>query len=126
MPSYFETDEDARNKLIKEAILPHLETDESGRIIKIVNGYAGVDEAALSILAYAAERGKFDEYAKVLEEHFKNELDTVHPDNLVTKRRKTERFFLECYKELGIEPQFKPVTEEERKLSLEPRLRCTR
>ena len=78
------------------------------RATKIVNNYVGLDLNALSVLAYAAERGKFDEFANKLEEHYKSSLTYVHPEARrvaqIPGAFRAELFFLECYKDMGIKP----------------------
>ena len=79
------------------------------RATKIVTDYVGQDENALSVLAYAAEQGRFDEFAKKLEEHYQENLQFVHPEARMNTQFpgvvRAERFFLECYESMGIEPQ---------------------
>jgi len=113
LDEFFEIAEENRVAFIEENILGKLPEDirESvkPRVLKIVNDYVGRDLDALSILAYAAERGMFEEFAKKLEENYKENLCYVHPE----ARRiielggtfRTEHFILDCYKEMGIKPQ---------------------
>jgi len=78
------------------------------RTKKIVNDYLGRDVDALSVLKYAAERGRFEEFAKKLEAHYQKSLQYVDPMSrikVVTPGAKAaETFFLDCYRELGFQP----------------------
>jgi len=79
----FLIEEGVRTPYIDENIVGKLPEDvrESAkeRVIKIVNNYAGQDLNALSVLSYAAERGRFDEFAGKLEGHHQENLQFVHP-----------------------------------------------
>ncbi|HJX05537.1 MAG TPA: hypothetical protein VJ461_02420 [Candidatus Nanoarchaeia archaeon] len=115
LDEFFEVTEEGRITFIEKNILGKLPEDirESvkPRVLKIVNDYVGRDGDALSVLAYAAERGRFEEFAKKLEENYKENLCYVHPE----ARRilelggafRTEQFILDCYKEMDIKPQQK-------------------
>ena len=104
--------EEVRTTFIDEKIVGKLpkEVRESAktRATQIVNNYVGQDINALSVLSYAAERGKFDEFAEKLEKHYQENLLFVHPEARriakVPGSVRAERFFLECYISMGIEP----------------------
>jgi hypothetical protein len=107
-----EVPKNIRARFIDEVIAPHLSAEQrdSGkdRADRIVGSYAGADRDAISILAYAAERGKFDEFAEKLEKYHADDLNFVHPDArrvaAVPGAIKAARFFMNCYEELGIKP----------------------
>ena len=109
----FEIEESMRTDLINKHILAHLPEESrqavKQRAIRIVENFVGQDVNALSVLIYAAERGKFDEYAQRLEEHFRESLQYVHPEARriaqVPGAVRAEVFFINCYKELVIKPQ---------------------
>jgi hypothetical protein len=108
----FEVKEKIRNEFMEENIVGLLpeEIRESSRqrAQKIINNYVGVDRDAISILAYAAERNRFDEFAEKLEKHYKDSLEYVHPEARRIKQIpgavRACVFFIDCYKELGIKP----------------------
>ncbi len=64
--------------------------------------YIGRQLDAMSILLYANEREKFDEYAKKLEEKIKD-FDYIHPE-LRLARTDVSAFFFRLYADLGIAP----------------------
>ena len=78
------------------------------RAIKIVESFVGRDVDAISVLGYAAERGKFKEYAEKLEQHYEENMKYVHPEarriSQIPGAVRAERFFLNCYHEMGIKP----------------------
>jgi len=108
----FEVQIPARIVFIDENIVAHLpEKDRSEakkRATTIVEAFVGRDMDALSVLSYAAERGKFCEYAEKLENHFQESMKYVHPEARriaqIPGAVRAERFFLDCYKEMEIKP----------------------
>ena len=113
LESFFEVPEDKQKIFIDKNIIGLLPEKERGdgevRAVRIVNDYMGADRDALSILAYATEQGKFDEFAGKLETHYKDNLIKVHPEarrvKAVPGAMKAAAFFVQCYQELGIRPQ---------------------
>jgi predicted unusual protein kinase regulating ubiquinone biosynthesis (AarF/ABC1/UbiB family) len=109
----FMVPEEARTAFIDKNIVGRLPEDiresAKSRATKIVTDYVGQDLNALSVLAYAAERGRFGEFAGKLEEHYQESLQYVHPEARriaqIPGAVRAERFFLDCYKSMGIEPQ---------------------
>ena len=105
--------EEARIAFIDDNIIGKLPEDSresaKDRATKIVNDYVGQDLNALSVLAYASERGRFDEFAERLEGHYQESLQYVHPEARriaqVPGAVRAEAFFLDCYNSIGIEPQ---------------------
>ena len=108
----FQVQAGARVSFIENSIvakLPENERDNAkAGATTIVNCYAGIDVDALSVLAYAAERGKFEEFAEKLEKHYEENLSFVHPDArrlaVVPGAVRAERFFIDCYRKMGIQP----------------------
>ena len=109
--NYFEIKEEARTKFIDDLVsnVPEgsrIKTREAS--IQLIKSYEGADMDALSILYYAAERGRFDEFAEKLSIYFVENLSFVHP----MARRIAEvpgavravNFFLDCYTKMGIQP----------------------
>jgi len=78
------------------------------RANSIVVNYVGRDKAALHVLAEAAEKGKFEEYAKKLEAYHIDNLQGVDPRDRrlasTPNAIKTEKFFQDCYQSLKISP----------------------
>lgn len=111
--TYFMISEEERIAFIDKNIVEKLPEDvREGvkiRATKIVTDYIGQDVNALSVLAYAAERGRFDEFARKLEGHYQENLQYVHPEarriGQVPGAVRAEIFFLDCYKSMEIEPQ---------------------
>ncbi len=109
----FETKKTSRELFIATNIVGKLpkETQDAAKekTHAILNSYAGRDIDALSVLGYAAEQNKFDEFVKKLESHHETNLRYVHPGArrilTVPGAQRAELFFLNCYKELGIEPK---------------------
>ncbi|MBI1968812.1 hypothetical protein HYS49_02780 [Candidatus Woesearchaeota archaeon] len=108
-----EVSERVRDGFLEENIAGKLPVEQRTSAIErarsIIEGYKNREIDALSILAYAAEQGRFDEFAKRLEEHYKNNLQYVHPEARKTAQvpgtLRAEIFFLECYGTLGIKPR---------------------
>ncbi len=79
------------------------------RVKSIVISFVGRDMDALSVLALAAEKGKFEEFAERLEQYYKENLQYVHPEARrmaqVPGAIRAEAFFLNCYESLGIKAQ---------------------
>lgn len=72
------------------------------RVRRIGEQYAGRQLDATSILLYAEERGKFEEYAKKLESKPKD-FEFIHPD-LMMARTDVSAFFMRAYADLGVAP----------------------
>jgi hypothetical protein len=77
------------------------EQRERGR--RIVGNYRGRQMDTLSVLGYAQEQGRFDEFAQRLEERH-TEWRTVHSD-LMYSRTDITAFFLGLYAALGKAPR---------------------
>ncbi|MFW6047140.1 MAG: hypothetical protein ACOCP4_05090 [Candidatus Woesearchaeota archaeon] len=113
----FEIPKDKRNLLIEENIVGRLSKGTSTDVrVKVgemaketARNYEGIDSEALNILAYATEKGRFEEFAKKLKNHYNRKLYFVHPEarknNNVYAAREAERFFLDCYEALGIKSE---------------------
>ena len=109
----FIVEEEARTAFVDDNIVGKLPAairkSAKERSTKIVNDYVGQDLNALSVLAYAAERGRFDEFAEKLERHYQKNLNYVHPEARKIASHpgavRAEEFFLDCYKAMGIKPQ---------------------
>ena len=108
---YFELSEDYRTRFIDSRIVEKLPRDSrqsaKERATSIVDIYVGRDSDALSILSYAAERGRFDEFAGKLEQQLRENLGFVDPEIRrfaeIPDVGKAQVFFLQCYEELGIQ-----------------------
>lgn len=78
------------------------------RASNIVIQYEGRDRDALSVLAEAAEKGRFEEFARKLEDYHKRNLQGVDPRARrlanMPEAIKVEKFFRDCYQTLGIKP----------------------
>lgn len=106
----FEVPEEKRNDFIDRRILPRLpdsrRESERAPIKTLVFDYAGWDMDALSVLCYAAERGRYDEFYQRLVDHHHQNLSFVDPEarksTAVPGAVRTQNFFLDCYNELGI------------------------
>ncbi|MCL4379793.1 hypothetical protein M1589_04605 [Candidatus Marsarchaeota archaeon] len=74
----------------------------------IIMAYSGQDMNAASVLIYAAERGRFEEYAGKLEENFRKDLGFVAPEArgnpMMPGAVRTNKFLIMCFKEMGIKP----------------------
>ena len=107
---YFEISKANRTDFIDRRIVAALpETDRTAakeRTTTIVDSYVGRDSDALSILKYAAEQGKFDEFAGKLEDICRDHLSFVDPEIRrwleISGTRRSHELILNCYKELGI------------------------
>ncbi len=110
--SDFQVSQDKRGPFLRDNILAHLPSHArdaaNQRAVRIVDNYVGQDLNALSVLAYAAEKGRFDEFAARLEGHFHNSLQYVHPRARrlpdIPGAVRAEMFFVGCYKDLGVKP----------------------
>jgi hypothetical protein len=114
----YEVNEEGRTTFIDEGIislLPESVRDSARlRAKSIVKNYVGRDGDALSVLAYAAEKKRFDEFAGRLEIHYEESLSRVHPEarnvaGVPGASRATE-FFLDCYQSMGIKPNLERST----------------
>jgi hypothetical protein len=109
----FEIEEKNRITIIDKNIVSKLPEEEKEdaktRAIDIINNYVGRDVDAISVLMYAAEKGRFKEYAEKLEKHYQESLQFVHPEarrvGQMPGSVRAEMFFLDCYKEMGIKPK---------------------
>ncbi len=72
------------------------------RVRRIGEQYVGRQLDATSILLYAEERGKFDDYARRLESK-PNDFEVIHPD-LMMARTDVTAFFMRLYADLGVAP----------------------
>ena len=72
------------------------------RVRRIGEQYAGRQLDATSILLYAEERGKFDDYARRLESKPKD-FEFIHPE-LMMARTDVTAFFKRLYADLGVAP----------------------
>ena len=72
------------------------------RVRRIGEQYAGRQLDATSILLYAEEREKFDDYAKRLESKPKD-FEFIHPE-LMMARTDVTAFFMRLYADLGVAP----------------------
>ena len=72
------------------------------RTKRIGEQYSGRQLDAISILLYAKERGKFDDYARRLESKPKD-FEFIHPD-LMMARTDVSAFFMRLYADLGVAP----------------------
>ena len=72
------------------------------KVRRIGEQYAGRQLDAISILLYAEERGKFDDYARRLESKPKD-FEFIHPE-LMMARTDVTAFFMRLYADLGVAP----------------------
>ncbi|MFH1174866.1 MAG: hypothetical protein V1725_07050 [archaeon] len=108
--SCFLVDEEERTSFIEEYIVGILPDEEGSaareKAKELVNKYAGQDINALSVLAYAASKGRFAEFVDKLEFHHEENLRYVHPEarrlSTVPGAVRAETFFSNCYKALCI------------------------
>ncbi len=117
--SLFELQKEKREYFIENNIITNYIENEKKevdikqlkkRIEGVVNKYVGQDIDALSVLGYAAEKGKMNKYMDKLEKHYKSNLSIIHPEarKIPTKTiEKNKVFFNNCYVELGIKPSKK-------------------
>ena len=111
--SCFEIAEDKRATYIDNKIVAELpegvKASAKALATSIVESYVGRDADALCILAYAAQRGRFDEFAQKLKKQCEENLGFVDPEIRrladIPGARQAELFFLQCYEELGIKPR---------------------
>ena len=108
----FEIGSVAREGWIKEFVakLPDGERAEGmRRASTIATNYVCTYMDALSIMSYAAEIGRFNEFAGKLEQHYKESLQYVHPQArrvvIIPGAVRATQFFLNCYNEMGIQPR---------------------
>src|SRR3989344_4771089 len=112
--SCFEIPEDERIDYIDRKIVAKLPGDVKAsakeRATLIVNNYIGLDANALSVLAYAAERDRFNEFAGKLEQYYHENIDFIDPEIRLLGglpiMRRVGIFFIQCYKELGIQDRY--------------------
>jgi hypothetical protein len=109
----FKVPEHIRSKIIDRYIIPEINIDNKDdtrkRIFSVLESYSGCDSNVLSILTCAAENKRFEEFIKKLENYYEEHLRNVSPNASKTYKIpevvKTENFFLECYKSLGVKPK---------------------
>lgn len=85
-------------------------TELRERVRGIGEKYRGRQLDATSILLYAHERKKFDEFAKRLEDK-PHDFEFIHPD-LMMARTDVNAFFMRLYADLGISPEQEAVRAE--------------
>ena len=108
LETFFEVPEDARNDFISREILAHVPEKEHvhARATEIVTDYAGLEISVLSILAFAAQENRFEEFAKRLKDYYSSSsLPRIPPRN----RRypdfpgtRTFDLFADCFRDLGV------------------------
>jgi len=89
----FQIPKDKRNEYIDYLIElspeeTNLTTRMKNKIICLMNKYKGFDIGAFSVLAYASELNKLNEFVEKLEGYNHNNF------------KETDNFFIQCYKEL--------------------------
>jgi len=72
------------------------------RVRRIGEQYSGRQLDAISVLLYAKEEGKFEDYAKRLESKSRD-FEFIHPD-LMMARTDVTAFFMRLYADLGVAP----------------------
>ena len=110
LENHFEVPEEVRISFINDFILGRLPHEMRGpaglRVVGVVKSYVGCDLDVISILTYAAEQNRFDEFVRKLEEYHQKHLQYVSPEarrNVeVPGARAVKTFFLSCYDTLGI------------------------
>ena len=122
LESHFQVPKEVRQAFIDEHIIGILPEDVEGRDIlknrtlETINMYVGQDANALSLLAYAAEKGRLTEFVSRLEGIYNQSTPYLHPQIRSFAEahniRKVDQFFVGCYQELGIEPQSTCITKE--------------
>jgi len=107
---YFQYPEEKRLPYIERSILTKFPEEKrkavTGRVVQIVENYEGHDINALSVLTYAAEKGRFDEFALKLENFYQQDLQFKDPaQREIIRDYKAEEFFQACYRDLLFEPR---------------------
>jgi hypothetical protein len=105
--------EERRKRFIEENIVALFPEAERAaireRVETVVNNYRGQDLNAMSVIKYALDKGRMEEFLGKLQKNFEDYLQYVHPEARrnfsVRGSVTTENFFLQCYKELGVTPQ---------------------
>jgi hypothetical protein len=100
-------------KIIDRYIIPNLKTDDQDpnrkRIFSVLESYTGYDSDVLSVLTCATKKNRFEEFIKKLENYHEEHLREFSLDASkiykIPETVKTENFFLECYKSLGVKPK---------------------
>lgn len=85
-----------------EGVVSKFPEELQDRARRIVEQYSGRQLDAMSILLYAKENGKFDDYAGRLESKLKD-FGCIHPD-LMMARTDVSAFFMRLYADLGVAP----------------------
>jgi hypothetical protein len=114
---YFRALREKRQQAVTELVLPRIpEKDRAGlepRIRGIVERFEGREGDAISVLMYAAEKGRTDEFLQKLEGHYRDSLQDVHPearrDPRISGALRAEAFILHCYEEMDVQPQRVPA-----------------
>jgi len=91
--------------IVKEEIKEDPDGSIEERVTTILEKYNGRLIDASSVLMYALKQGKFDEFAKRLEESYKD-FGHIHPQMMIARTDVTA-FFLQMYLDLGTEKQEK-------------------
>jgi hypothetical protein len=100
-------------KIIDRYIIPKLGIDNKDntrkRIFSVLESYTGHDSDVLSVLTCASDKNRFEEFIKKLENYHAEHLREFSPDASkiykIPETVKTENFFLECYRSLGVKPK---------------------
>ena len=106
-------DETKRTSFIDRNIIIHLpegrRAEAKTSVARLVTNYEGRDVDVLSVLCYAAEGGKFDEYLDRLGVYFRDDMIFIHPDArrlaVIPGAVRAGSFFLACYRDLGVQPR---------------------
>lgn len=114
---FFKALRERRQQAVTDLVLPRIsENYRAGlepRVRRIVDGFEGREADAISVLMYAAERGRTDEFLKKLEGHYEDSLQYVHPearrDPRIPGALRAEAFIFGCYQEMGVQPQRVPA-----------------
>lgn len=107
----FQHSKEEREGLI-EIIVSKLPEDEreagKQRAEKIIDAWCGADGEAANILMWAAEKGRFEEYAEKMDGHYEESLQYCHPEarryGHVPAAHRVAQFAIKCYEEMGVEP----------------------
>jgi len=104
----FEISEKDREDFIAKHIVGKFSGASTERVRQIAINYEGRDMDALNVLAYAVEKGKFEEYAGRLEKYFREDLQFIYHEGRrlvkVPGAMRAEKFFMDCFEELGVKP----------------------
>ncbi len=87
-----------------EEALEKVPITDKKRARRIAKMYKGRQIDTLSVLAYAEERGRFDEFAEILEAKPKD-FAYIHPD-LMMARTDVNAFFMQLLVDVGVAPKY--------------------